>query len=102
MLLTLLLLILLLLLYSSAETSVNYENEKDASSTGNGHITVPEQPVTNPEQQTGNGLQTEKMNAPDTLSLGSSVNYFVPSDSDIEDDLQDALAAALAPSKIPQ
>ncbi len=101
MLLTLLLLILLLLLYSSAETSVTYEDEKDASSTVKGHITAPKQPVTNPEQQTGNGLQTEKKNAPDTLSLGTSVNYPVPSDSDIEDDLH-ALAAALAPSKIQQ
>ena len=97
-----LLFILVLLLYSSAATSVNYENEKDANSTGNGHVTASQQPATNPEQQTGDGVHFEQMKPPDALSVGSSVNYFVPSDSDVEDDLQDAMAGALAPSKIPE
>jgi hypothetical protein len=91
-----------LLLYSSAATSVNYENEKDANSTGNGHVTASQQPATNPEQQTGDGVHFEQMKPPDALSVGSSVNYFVPSDSDVEDDFQDAMAGALAPSKIPK
>ena len=94
-----------LFIYStlSAATSVNYENEKDANSTGNGHITSSQQPAANSEQlQPINGTQAEQLNPQDNVSLGSSVNYFVPSDSDIDDELQDALSGAIAPSKIPQ
>ena len=95
--------LLTLLLFScSAETSLNYENEKDANSTGNGHVAASQAQETDPEQQPGNGVHLEKINTPDALSVGSSVNYFVPSDSDVEDDLQEALAGALLPSKIPQ
>jgi hypothetical protein len=81
---------------------LNYENEKDVNSTGNGHVAASQAQETDPEQQPGNGVHLEKINTPDALSVGSSVNYFVPSDSDVEDDLQEALAGALLPSKIPQ
>ncbi|XP_028410952.1 potassium channel subfamily T member 1-like isoform X2 [Dendronephthya gigantea] len=89
-------------------TSLNYENEKDAGSASNGHVapetgsSQPPQETTNPEQQTGNSIPLEQIKQTDTLSVGSSVNYFVPSDSDVEDDLQDALAGALPPTKIPE
>ena len=91
----------------SAAASVNYENEKDVNSAGNGHVVAPQQPLANPEQQqqqqqTSNGIQVDHIKPSDTLSVGSSVNYYVPSDSDVDDDMQDVLAGALAPSKIPQ
>ena len=86
---------------------MNYENEKDVSSARNGHVAAPQQPLANPEQQqqqqqTSNGIQMDHIKPSDTLSVGSSVNYYVPSDSDVDDDMQDVLAGALAPSKIPQ
>lgn len=84
---------------------MNYENEKDVSSAGNGHVAASQQPLANPEQQqqkANNGIHVDHINPSDTLSVGSSVNYYVPSDSDVDDDIQDALAGALAPSKIPQ
>lgn len=87
--------------YYLAGTSVNYENEKDAS---NGHIAptaASQHSATHSEWRNSDGAPLDHIKPVDTLSVGSSVNYFVPSDSDIEDDLQDSLANAL-PSKIPQ
>ena len=94
--------LLIVALFSSAATSVNYENEKDSNCAENGHIAAPQQPSADSEQQASNGVQVGHIKPSDTLSVGSSVNYYVPSDSDVDDDIQEALAGALAPSKIPQ
>ena len=42
-----------------------------------------------------------KLTAPDALSFTSSLNYYVPSDSEIDDDLMDGLNNMLMP-KIPE
>ena len=93
-------------LFLQATTSVNYENEK---SDDNSHTNSATSAIAKPfwrEKNAGssNGpeSQSNRVTTEENLSPSSSLNYYVPSDSDIEDDVPDVQNTACIPSKIPQ
>ncbi|XP_046845031.1 potassium channel subfamily T member 2-like isoform X2 [Xenia sp. Carnegie-2017] len=86
-------------LRSIGTESLNYVNEKDC---GNSHMTSSQQSSTNLEQITDKDVLPFNDKPQDALSVGSSINYFIPSDSDVEDDVQEDTNGPLSPTKIPQ
>ena len=65
-------------------------------------MTSSQQSSTNLEQITDKDVKPYNDKPQDALSVGSSINYFIPSDSDVEDDVQEDTNGPLSPTKIPQ